>query len=115
MTHSLPISIYATPGVRAFGDAGRVPATDDECAGLQIAYVAHTAAMEKVTSPSFGFLTSQERAAGGGKASRAPFLLLAVLHVEARPDILMVVGVWLLDKDDLHVHYPFAKILRADP
>ena len=102
---SLPTSLFAAPGVRAFGDAGRVPADDPEHAGLQIAYVARTAAMEAVRMPRFGFVTTINRKRGGGKAIRNAFLALRLVHVVDRPDMTAMIGLLLLDKDDLPLYY----------
>ena len=54
----LPRSFFSTPGMRGLGDAGSVPDDDKEYAGLQIVYVARTAATCMMRTPCFGFVTS---------------------------------------------------------
>ena len=78
---SLPLSIYATPASRAFGDAGRMPADHPKLANLQVAYVARTPSMANVRTPCFGYLTIKNRNKHGGEPERAPFLTFNILAV----------------------------------
>ena len=58
----LPITIYATPGRRAFGERGEVE-RPDKFAGLKIAETLRTEWMEEVHFPTIGFLTVKSRRA----------------------------------------------------
>jgi hypothetical protein len=99
----LPSSIYSTPGMRAFGDAGCVPEDDPQVPGLQIAFVARSAIISKVRAPCFGFLTTRNR--GSSSPIRNAFLALRLVHMHDKPDIVAVEGVWLLDKGDFAEYY----------
>lgn len=113
---SLPISIFATPGVRAEGDGGLVPPGVEQCGGLQIAYVARTATMCNVRPPCFGWLTNKLRHKGGGGDDTSPYFLIAILHVPDRPDVLLTLGRWCYAKPALSIYYPtYFRILAADP
>lgn len=114
---ALPRSIYSTPGMRGMGDAGFVPADDPfDCGGLQIVFVARTQNVAKVRCPRFGFMTTLNRKGSGGKPIRNGFLALQQRHVQGRPDIVALVGIWLLGKDDLPLYYTrLNDILNADP
>ena len=70
---ALPLSVYATPGVRARGLDRLLPADHPKYAGLQLAFVANTPSMRDVSPPCFGFLTVKNRKAGGGKLERGAF------------------------------------------
>jgi hypothetical protein len=114
----LPLPTFATPGQRAFGSAGVVPAnhSDARFRGLQVALVARTQTIAKVRPPCFGHLVTKNRKDAGGNAESGAFLLLALLHVPNRPDLVALVGYWLLDKGDLIYHYKqWPAILRGDP
>lgn len=113
---SLPTSIYSSPGMRGFGDAGTVPPGDHfKCDGLQIVYVARTAAIAKVMMPRFGFVTTLNRKVAGGKPIRNGFLALQERIVQGRPDIVALVGVWILGKDDLSIYYPKMHVREPCP
>ena len=83
---ALPLSVYATPGVRARGFDRLVPADHPKYAGLQLAFVANTPSMRDVHPPCFGFLTVKNRKKGGDKPERGAFFLLNLMHVPDRPD-----------------------------
>ena len=63
----------------------------------------------------FGFVTTINRKRGGGKAIRNAFLALRLVHVVGRPDMTAMIGLWLLDKDDLPLYYKgWSTITAAD-
>ena len=65
--------------------------------------------------PRFGFVTTINRKRGGGKAIRNAFLALRLVHVVGRPDMTAMIGLWLLDKDDLPLYYKgWSTIMAAD-
>ena len=107
MRMALPLSVYATPGVRARGFDRLLPVDHPKYPGLKLAFVANTPDMRDVSPPCFGFLTVKNRKKGGGKPERGAILILSVLHVPgpARPDIVAVVGPWLIDKSDAEIYY----------
>ena len=115
----LPLSAYATPGMVGLGDAGVVPASDAEFGGLQIVYTARTSAVAKVRPFTFGHVTTELK---GKKSYRGGFLLVRMMHVVGKPDIVAIVGYWILDKQDLARYYDgracrakLSQILAGDP
>lgn len=111
-TKQLPLSIFATPAVRGFGEAGFMDA-DDDLHGLQSVLVARTSSMAKVWAPCFGFLTTTNRKRGGGKAERGAFFCLQILCSADRPDAMIVRGMWIIDKPDLAKFYDVNGILAG--
>lgn len=95
----LPRSVFATPGMKALGEAGIVDANDDNFGGLVKAYAARTAVITKVRPPCFGHMQIKLR--GTGEAYRGGFLLLSLLHEPDKPDTVAVMGFWCYDKSDL--------------
>ena len=89
----LPRSVYATPGMSAFGVAGVVSADDKDYGGLCIAFVARTASISKVRPPTFGYMTAKAvRNHADAGTERSAFLALGLLHVQGRPDLVGIVG-----------------------
>ncbi|KAL1515181.1 hypothetical protein AB1Y20_004242 [Prymnesium parvum] len=111
-TKQMPLSIFATPAVRGFGEAGFMDA-DDDLHGLQSVLVARTSSMAKVWAPCFGFLTTTNRKRGGGKAERGAFFCLQILCSADRPDAMIVRGMWIIDKPDLAKFYDVNGILAG--
>ena len=77
--------------------------------------VARTAAIAKIHAGRFIFLTTRNRKAGGGGVERATFLVLAMGIVPNKPDVVAVVGLWCIDKEDMKTFYDLKGILRGDP
>ena len=101
--------------MRAEGHAGLVPPQHSlKIGGLQIAVVARTASIYKVRAPRFGHMSVLNKSSDK-QPTRGKCIVLALLHVPARPDIVMVIFVWVVDKADLSKFYPMNLISAADP
>ena len=109
----LPRSIHSTPGMIGIGNAGIVPASDEEFGGLMCVYAARTAAITKVRGPCFGHLTVRNK---GGIPYRGAFFLIKLMHMPGKPDTVAIYGCWLLDKGDMESGkwYDLDGILRGD-
>jgi hypothetical protein len=77
--------------------------------------VARTAAIAKIHAGRFVFLTTRNRKAGGGGVERGMFLVLAMGVVSNKPDVVAVVGLWCIDKEDFDQQYDVEGIMRGDP
>ena len=95
----LPRSVFATPGMRGIGDAGRVDADDDNFGGLRKVYAASTAHSSKWRTPCIGHVTVPLK--GGAGFHRGAFLALSQLVENDNPDCCAVYGFWILDKEDM--------------
>ena len=109
---NLPASIFATPGVCAYGTI-HVLDENDEYAGLHLAeYV--TMPWEEVLRPSmFVFVTARNRAAGGGQTVRRPFFVTELPYDPVHPDRPGVRGFWLTEGFEV-LNYHDTKRMRKD-
>jgi hypothetical protein len=96
------------------GDDGVVPDSDTKYGGLQKVLVARTAAIDKISAPAFLFVTTKNRKVGGNRAERGVFWTLTFVHEPGKPDVLGIIGVWLLDKRDVEKYYNLLGILAGD-
>lgn len=112
MAGSLPRSIFATPGARAYGDAGRLGAKD-EYAGLQIAEYAITARKEVLRMPMFGFATSELRSKGGGRKARRPFYGRQLIHDANDPTRVGIRGKWLDTGEEILTYHQKKKMPQS--
>ena len=95
----LPRSIFATPGVRAMGQEGIVPAGygDKRIHGWQIALVARSAETVGIRPPCFGFVTVNLRKKGGGMPARDACFVVSVVHLPDRQDVVALVFYFLAE------------------
>ena len=99
-------SAFATPGRRAHGSLGTLPAgftwADEVWGALNIAEHVETSAPfhTKIRAPCFGMGTV--KVTGQPKGVTALFNALAFVHKSNRPDIVIVLGRWC-------VHGPWLK------
>ena len=106
--HPLLASTFSTPGRRAHGRLGAVPATDPyrnfggfDARGLEVAAVVTTEFVERGRAPCFGKATTKM----SGEDVISLFLALAFVHEEGEPDVVVVLGIHGLDHPWLHKYY----------
>jgi hypothetical protein len=113
---NLPLSSYATPGVRGFDEIGAIADEDKDFGGLVAVRVVRTASLVKYRAPCFVHLTTKNRQAGD-VPERGTFLLLQLAVVDDLVnDIVLARGVWLNDKSDfLTCNKEATAIINGDP
>ena len=107
----LPASIFATAGVRAHGSRGVLP-EDDEYAGLDDAEWVSTPWGEPLRPLMFTFVTTCNRAVGGGKPVRRPFFVTQLPYDRNYPDRVGVRGYWLIEGTEALVYHDVKRMRR---
>ena len=109
MAQRLLASTYSTPGRRAYGRLGLVPAgskdvwgSDFDPSGMVVAAVAVSVFGERARAPTFGVATTMMK---GKKPVTSLYLALAFVHPEDRPDIVVVLGIHGLNHPWLRDYY----------
>jgi len=95
---SKALSYYATPGARAIGSLGTIPNEVDAYGGLTMA---ERAVMPdgRVLEPKTFTQAQYRNAKWGDEVEMATFLVLAILCFEEKPDVVIIYGIWVHDKD----------------
>ena len=109
--HDLPQSIFATPGVRAFGSLGVVP-EGEEYAGLTRGKYCTTPWKEPLFPNTFVFATTKNRKLGGGAAVRRPFFVTDILYDSNYPDRVGVQGRWLCEGDEILLYHDVKRMKK---
>ena len=108
----LPQSVFATPGVRAFGLQGVVPEGDDY-AGLVRAKYCTTPWKEPLFPYTFVFATVKNRKCGGGTAVRRPFFATDILYDANFPDRVGVRGRWLCEGKECLLYHDVKRMKKT--
>jgi len=110
-------SYYATPGARAFGSLGIVPDEVDAYGGLNMAECA-LMPNGRLLEPATFVQSLYSNQKWGDAPEMDTFLVMAILSYEEKPDVVIIYGVWVHDKDgkdsNLELFYD-AKGLMGDP
>ena len=107
----LPKSVFSTPGMTALHPAGAVPEANKTYGGLQMAWVARTAAITLSRVPCFGHMTTKLK--GTGEPYRGACLVVAFLFAEHKPDHVIAVCVWIIGEEELCVYQDQRGIFRG--
>ena len=107
----LPLSIFATPCVRAFGSHGVIP-EGEEYAGLMRAKYCTTPWKEPLFPYTFVFATTKNRKLGGGTAVRLPYLVTDILYDENHPDRVGVRGRWLCEGEEVLIYHDVKRMKK---
>ena len=108
---ALPTSIYATPGVRAFGSLGLVPDAN-EYAGMTRACWATTPWKGTLHRNMLVWATSKLRKVGGADEVRRPFFITDLIYDHNYPDRVGVEGYWLCEGHEITLYHD-TKRMRA--